>query len=156
MALTDIIAKNAKPKEKLYKLSDEKGLRLVINVNGGKYWQLKYRYLGKEKTLSFGTYPDISLKEARKKRDIARKKISDGIDPSEEKKIEKIQKHLNLENSFKNIALEWHQKNLGKWKERHGKYILKRLKADIFPEIGHRPINQINAPELLSLLHKNK
>jgi integrase len=154
MALTDIIAKNAKPKEKLYKLSDEKGLRLVINVNGGKYWQLKYRYLGKEKTLSFGTYPDISLKEAREKRDIARKKISDGIDPSEEKKIEKVQKHLNLENSFKNIALEWHQKNLGKWKERHGKYILKRLEADIFPEIGHRPINQINAPELLSLLHK--
>lgn len=154
MPLTNIIAKNSKAKEKPYKISDEKGLRLLVNVNGSKYWQLKYRYLGKEKTLSFGVYPNISLKEARAKRDIARKKINDGIDPSEERKIEKINQNLNLENSFKNIALEWYHKNIDKWKQRHGKYILKRLEADIFPEIGHRPINKINAPELLSALHK--
>jgi Arm DNA-binding domain len=81
MPLTDISAKSAKPKEKLYKLSDEKGLFLSVRPNGGKYWQMKYRFDGKEKILSFGVYPEVSLKEAREKRDSARKQIKDGVDP---------------------------------------------------------------------------
>jgi integrase len=154
MPLTDIIVKNAKPKDKQYKLTDERGLRLVVHPNGSKYWQMKYRHLGKEKTLSFGIYPEISLKEARNKRDDARKQISDNLDPSQEKKLKKIQQHINADNSFENIALEWHERNFEKWKPRHANYILKRLKADIIPEIGFRPINQINAPELLATIQK--
>ena len=95
MPLTDIIIKNAKAKDKQYKLTDERGLRLVVHPNGSKYWQMKYRHLGKEKTLSFGTYPEISLKEARNKRDDARKQISESLDPSQEKKFKKIQQHIN-------------------------------------------------------------
>jgi integrase len=154
MPLTDIIIKNAKAKDKQYKLTDERGLRLVVHPNGSKYWQMKYRHLGKEKTLSFGTYPEISLKEARNKRDDARKQISESLDPSQEKKFKKIQQHINADNSFENIALEWHEKNFDKWKPKHANNILKRLKADIITEIGFRPINQINAPELLATIQK--
>jgi hypothetical protein len=93
MPLTDIIVKNAKAKDRQYKLTDEKGLRLVVHPNGSKYWQMKYCHIGKEKILSFGIYPEISLKDARRKRDEARKQISESKDPSEEKKLKKIQQH---------------------------------------------------------------
>jgi hypothetical protein len=106
MPLTDIIVKNAKPKEKQYKLSDEKGMRLLVHPNGSRYWQLKYRFGGKEKLLSLGVYPEVSLKEARDKRDAARKQLQEGLDPSHEKKLSKLTKTLNAENSFENIARE--------------------------------------------------
>ena len=106
MPLTDITAKSAKPKDKLYKLFDEKGLFLSVRPNGGKYWQMKYSFDGKEKLLSFGVYPEVSLKEARNKRDEARKKIKDGIDPSEEKRLTKLTRmhrpHFLNKNSFLN------------------------------------------------------
>ena len=154
MPLTDIIVKNAKPKEKQYKLADEKGMRLLIHPNGSKYWQLKYRFSGKEKLLSLGVYPEVSLKEARDKRDAARKQMQEGLDPSHEKKLSKLTKALSAENSFENIAREWHQKQAARLTERHSEYVLRRLSADIFPHIGFRPINQITAPELLATIHK--
>ena len=154
MPLTDIVAKNAKSADKKYKLTDEKGLFLLVHPNGSKYWQMKFRFSKKEKLLSFGTYPETSLKEARDKRDKARKQIQEGLDPSQEKKLEKLQRHISSENSFQSIATKWHSKQLERWTPRHAHYVLKRLEADIFrvcrkshPEI-HR--NFFNFSELFS------
>ncbi len=154
MPLTDIAAKGAKPKEKLYKLSDEKGLFLSVRPNGGKYWQMKYRFDGKEKTLSFGVYPEVSLREARDKRDEARKKIKDGIDPSEEKKLAKLTRMIDAENSFEAVAREWHSKQKDRYTVKHHKAVLTRLENDAFPLLGSRPIGQIKAPELLVTVQK--
>ncbi len=154
MPLNDVAARNAKPKDKQYKLKDEKGLHLLVHTNGSKYWQFRYRYLGKEKLFSFGTYPEISLKEAREKRDFARRQISDGLDPSQKRKVDKIQQHIDQDNSFENIAREWYKKNYDKWKPRHAKYIIKRLEDNVFPALGFRPIDQITTPELLSTIQK--
>lgn len=154
MPLTDIIVKNSKPKDKQYKLADSGGMYLLIATNGSKYWRLKYRYTGKEKTLALGTYPQVSLKEAREKREIAKKKLEEGLDPSQEKKLEKLQRNINSENSFQSIATEWHSKQLERWTPRHANYVLKRLEADIFTELGSRPISEITTPELLYTLQK--
>jgi integrase len=154
MPLTDIIAKNAKPRDKRYKLSDEKGLFLLVHENGSKYWQVKYRIDGKEKLLSLGVYPEVSLKQARDKRDEARKKIQDGLDPSHEKKLKKLSHQIESENNFEAIAREWHKKKSGNLTTRHSDYVIRRLEADIFPFIGFRPINKITAPELLATIQK--
>jgi integrase len=154
MPLTDIIVKNTKIKEKQYKLADEKGLHLLVHANGSKYWQMKYRYIGKEKLLSFGVYPEVSLKEARDKRDKARKQLADGLNPSQEKKLAKLQRNVNSENNFESIAREWHSKQTERWTERHAHYVLRRLEADIFKDIGERPIVEITPPELLQVLQK--
>ncbi len=154
MPLTDIAAKGAKPKDKLYKLSDEKGLFLSVRPNGGKYWQMKYRFDGKEKTLSFGVYPEVSLKEARDKRDEARRKIKGGLDPSEEKKLAKLTRMVDAENSFEHVAREWHEKQAERYTIKHHKAVLTRLENDVFPLLGSRPIGQIKAPELLVTVQK--
>ncbi len=154
MSLTDIIAKNAKPQKTQFKLFDEKGLFLLITPNGSKYWRMKYRFDGKEKLLSFGTYPETSLKEARNKRDAARKQIQEGFDPSQEKKLAKLTRLINSENSFENVAREWHEKQNQRLTTKHSKTVLKRLETDMFPLLGSRPINQITAPELLVTIQK--
>ncbi len=110
MPLNDIKCKNIKPTDKTFKVSDEKGLYLEVNTNGAKYWRLKYRFAGKERKLALGVYPEISLKEAREKRDDARKQIQEGIDPSQEKKLAKLTRLINADNSFENVAREWHNK----------------------------------------------
>ncbi len=108
MPLSDTAIKNAKTNaDKAFKLADEKGMYVLIHTNGSKYFRLDYRYNGQRKTLALGTYPETSLKEAREKRDTAKKQISDGIDPSLERKIKKTGA---LENSFQAIALEWYEK----------------------------------------------
>lgn len=152
--LSDITIKKAKPKDKEYKLTDGEGMHLLVHPNGGKYWRLRYKINGKEKTLALGTYPTISLLEARDKRFDAKKQIVNGLDPSQEKKQKKLQQYINSENSFENVAREWYQKNYAKWKPRHANYILKRLEADIFPVIGSRPIGEIKTPELLATIQK--
>jgi len=154
MSLTDIIAKNAKPQKTQFKLFDEKGLFLLVTPNGSKYWRMKYRFDGKEKLLSFGTYPETSLKEARNKRDAARKQIQEGCDPSQEKKLAKLTRLINAENSFENVAREWHEKQNQRLTAKHSKTVLKRLETDMFPLLGSRPINQITAPELLVTIQK--
>jgi len=150
MALTDIIVKNSKPKDKSYKLPDGKGLHLLVHKNGVRSWRFRYRFAGKENMLSLGNYPECTLKEARDKCICTRKKISDGIDPSQEKKIAKLTRHINAENSFENISREWHDTQKTGWTERHASYVLKRIESDLFPSIGFRPINEITAPELLA------
>jgi integrase len=154
MSLNDIKCKTLKPKEKPYKVADEKGLYLEVMPSGSKYWRLKYRFSGKENRLAIGVYPAVSLKEARDKREIAKKQLADGIDPSNQKKIDKLQKHINSENTFEAVAREWHSKQAQRLTARHSHYVLKRLEADAFPAIGFRSINQITAPELLATIQK--
>lgn len=154
MALKEMTVRNAKPREKAYKLADEKGLYLFIKPNGSKAWRLKYRFLGKEKTLSIGLYPDISLSEARNARDNARKKLADKIDPGLAKQVSKRSAKDAAENSFEVIAREWYTKLSPTWSPSHGERILRRLEKDIFPWIGKRPIAEITPLELLSVLRR--
>jgi len=154
MNLNDKLIKNAKPKEKQYKIADGLGMYLLIETNGSKYWRLKYRINQKEKTLALGTYPEVSLKEARDKREEARKQLAEGLDPSQEKKLKKLQRNINNQNNFESVAREWHSKQTERWTPRHASYVIKRLEADIFKYIGERPIVEITTPELLNVLQK--
>lgn len=154
MPLTAINCKTAAPSEKPRKLSDEKGLYLEIMPNGAKYWRMKYRFLGKEKRLALGVYPEVSLAEAREKRDGARKLLDQGTDPSAHKQELRHLAEINSQNTFELLAREWHTKNLAKWTEKHGQDIMTRLEKDIFPEIGHLPTRDITAPRLLTAIQK--
>lgn len=154
MPLTEVKIKSAKAKEKPYKLADEQGLYLLVNPNKSKLWKHKYRYDGKEKKLSYGSYPEVSLAEARRKRDESRRLLSDDIDPGLHKKERKLARILGAENSFELVALEWHAKNKNAWTPDHGKRILTRLQNDIFPWLGKRPIADITAQELLLVLDR--
>ncbi len=152
MLLTDIKIKNAKPLAKPYKLGDGEGMFLYVHPSGSKYWRLKYRFAGKEKLLALGVYPDISLQQARERRLEARKQLSVGNDPAIIKKEVKRQVLINAENSFENIAREWHAHREANWTSRYAGFVLKRLETDIFPQLGSRSIKDISAPELLGAL----
>jgi hypothetical protein len=130
MPLSNLQVKNAKPKEKPYKLADERGLYLLINPNDSKLWKMKYRYEGREKKLSFGKYPDITLSQARDMRDDARNKLAQDIDPGVLKNSIKRSKQIAVENSFEMIAREWHAKFTPKWTKEHGERILIRLEQN--------------------------
>ncbi len=152
MALTTKQIENLKPKEKDYKVSDGEGMFLLIKKNGSKYWRMKYRFLGKEKTLSFGVYPQISLVAARTEKSKARLLLQQSIDPGANKKAIKAEQKLNSENTFKAIALEWfdvHQKDKA---ERHKSRVKARMEKDLFPILGNLPVNYITAPLLLEAL----
>ena len=150
--LTDASIKNAKPKEKVYKLTDGEGMFLLLNPNGSRWWRFNYRIGGKHKQISFGVYPEVTLKEAREKRDAARKMLRDGIDPSQAKKAQKASD--SGADSFESIAREWFAKFSPTWTPSHGKRIFRRLERDIFPWIGKRSIGEIKAPELLTVLRR--
>ncbi len=152
--LTDREVRNAKPEDKAIKLSDGLGMYLEIAPAGAKYWRMKYRYAGKEKRLALGVYPEVSLKEARRKRDEARKRLADGQDPSETRKAEKRARLLAAENSFEAVAREWYGKQVHTWVKTHARDVLRRLEGNIFPPLGHRPIAEIDAPELLATIRK--
>ncbi len=154
MKLTDTACKNTKPKEKPYKKGDGGGLYLLVNPDGSKYWRMKYRFLGKEKLLAFGTYPLISLADAREEREKAKKLLAGGIDPATAKKDEKKKIFRNAQNTFKAVALEWHENQKGRWSDNHTNNVLHRLERDIFPFIGTEPITTIEAPDLLDVLRK--
>ena len=151
MNLTVLEIKNAKAKDKPYKMYDGNGLYLLVK-SGGKYWRLKYRFCDKEKVLAIGVFPQITLTEAREKAFQAKKQIATGIDPTLEKQLNKIKAKLNSENSFEAVAKEWHENHSERWTKRHGDKILIRLKNDAFPKLGKRPIKDITAPELLLVL----
>ena len=152
MPLTDTAIRNAKPsKDKASKLFDEKGLFLLVTPSGGKWWRFKYRFGGKEKLLSFGTYPDVSLKEARDKREEARKRLADGIDPSAHRKAGKSAKDAKAANSLENIAREFMEGNAARWSSVHYARMKRGFEADLFPWLGERPIQDITAPDLLAV-----
>jgi integrase len=148
--LTEIAIKSAKPSKGIRKLSDGNGLVLLLYPNGSKYWAYRYRYLGKEKTLSLGVYPEVTLAEARQKLADARKLVADGQDPSEARKAVKRQAAISTENSFEAIGREWIAMKSHAWTPRYARFVVSRLERDIFPNIGSRPIKDISAPELLS------
>jgi integrase len=152
MPLTDLAARRAAAKDKDYKLAAEKGLYLLVKANGAKYWRMKYRFAGKEKTLSFGVYPEVTMAEATEKRDAARKFIRDGIDPSMEKKKAKLQRHTDSNNSFEALAREWIALKAKTWAPRHTERVTRSLELDIFPFIGNIPISQIDSPLLRTVL----
>lgn len=153
MALSDTKARNAKPKEKQYKLFDSNGLFLLVAPAGGKWWRFKYRFGGKEKLISFGTYPEVSLAQARDRRDEARKQVAAGVDPSQVRKAKKAAKAQD-ENTFEVVAKEWFEKFKPNWAPSHADKIESRLEKDVFPYIGKRPIIDITPPELLTVLRR--
>lgn len=154
MPLTDTAIRAAKPRQKPAKLFDGGGLYLEVSPAGGKWWRLKYRFDGKEKRLSLGVYPDVGLKDARDRRDAARKLLADGINPSENRKAQKSARLERAANSFEVIALEWYAKHSPGWDKNHGKRILRRLERDIFPWIGGRPIADVTAVEVLATVRR--
>lgn len=157
MALIDIQVRTAKPKERDYKLSDSDGLFLLVASTGGKRWRYKYRFNGKEKLLALGTYPDISLQEARTKLREARNMLANGYDPGAEKKALKeaiAEQARTKENTFENVAREWLGKFSGQWSPSHKRTTQDRLERDVFPWIGNTPVNEIKPPDLLSILRR--
>ncbi|MEQ4661523.1 MULTISPECIES: tyrosine-type recombinase/integrase [Providencia] len=154
MALSDIKIKTAKPLDKPYKLSDSGGLYLIVNRNGSKYWRMKYRFAGKEKMLSIGVYPQVTLAEARNQRDDAKKLLAQNKDPSEQKQLARLEKHLASESTFEAVAREWHASKADRWSLRYRDEIIDTFEKDIFSYIGKRPIAEIKPLELLETLRK--
>lgn len=152
--LTDTSIKNAKPRAKPYRLSDEKGLYLEVAPSGGKWWRFKYRFEGKEKRLSLGVYPDTGLKLARRNLEEARRLLAEKIDPSEFRKTAKATSAESGKNSFQAVALEWWMKFSPAWSAGHGERIKRRLELDVFPWIGSRPAGEITPPELLMVVRR--
>lgn len=163
MPLSDTQIRHAKPSVhptdptkngRSYKLADGRGLFLLVTPQGGKWWRFKYRHEGKEKLLSLGTYPDISLKEAREKRDTARKQLANGIDPASHRKALKRAKSEANANSFEVVAREWFAKQQSHWKDSHASKVIRRLEQDAFPWIGSRPISDLEPSDLLEVLRR--
>ena len=154
MALTDAKARNAKPGEKQVKLFDGDGLFLLVTPAGGKWWRFKYRFGGKEKLLALGTYPEVSLADARQRREDARKLLANGVDPGAVKKAQKAARADSDANSFEVVAREWHEKFKDSWSPSHAHVTITRLKRDIFPWMGKRPISEIEPPEVLGVLQR--
>jgi integrase len=154
MPLTDTAIRNSKPELKPRKLFDGGGLFLLVAPTGGKLWRLKYRFDGKEKLLSLGAYPAISLKDARDQRDQARKLLATDIDPGTHRKTHKAARADAKADSFEVIAREWFSKFAPNWADSHSSKILRRLERDVFPWLGKRPIVQLTAPELLTALRR--
>ena len=153
MPLSDVKIRNAQPIEKQVKLFDGDGLFLLVTPQGGKYFRLKYRYEGKEKLLALGTYPEISLADARQRREEARQRLAHGIDPGAVKKAKKQAATAETE-TFEVIAREWHNRQSSVWVPAYAGKMIKSLERSVFPWLGQRPINEIKAPELLMVLRR--
>ena len=149
MTLNDRQIKNAKPAAKPYKLADGGGMFLQVTPAGGKLWRLKYRIDGKEKLLSIGKYPAVSLSEAREAAENARRLIAAGQDPSAAKQQAKRERKTATANSFEKIAREWHQNQMPRWTPTHTTRVLHSLETDAFPILGKYPVTEIKAPLLL-------
>jgi integrase len=154
MSLTDTAVRNAKPGKKAIKLFDDRGLYLEVSPAGGKWWRHKYRFEGKEKRLSLGVYPDVRLRDARERRDEARKLLASGVDPGEHRKAHKLARNERAANSFEVVAWEWFAKYATTWATSHSEKTMRRLERDVFPWIGSRPIADIHAPEILTVLRR--
>ncbi|EMR7681218.1 tyrosine-type recombinase/integrase [Yersinia enterocolitica] len=148
MALTDIKVRSVKPSDKPFKLTDGEGMHLLVNPNGAKYWRLQYRFGGKQKMLALGVYPIVTLADARKRREVAKKLVSDGIDPAEKKKEDKIEQSGAM--TFEAVARDWHASCSKKWSASHSESVLKSLVANLFPTIGKSKIADLKTRDLLA------
>jgi len=144
MPLTDTAIRRAAPHSKPYKMFDAGGLFLLVNSGGGKWWRFKYRFAGKEKLLSLGTYPEVALKDARIRRDAERKKLAEQIDPAVNRKAVKAAWSDNQANSFEVVAREWIGKKAATWSASNTVKTTRRLEVDVFPWLGTKPIADIN------------
>jgi len=154
MPLTDIQIRNAKPTAKDCKLSDGGGLYLLVKSTGGKWWRLAYRYGGKQKTLSMGVYPEVSLRDARERREEARKILANGSDPSEARKAQKEAITNRVTNTFKAIAVEWFEVWKADKADGQPAKAWARLQNDVFPWIGDKPVAEITTPIVLDVLRR--
>ena len=152
MPLTDLEIRRAKPAEKTYTKADGNGLSLKIEPNGSKGWRFRYRFEGKAKMLSLGTYPKVSLSEARRRRDEAHDLLATGINPSDSRKEKKLAQQDRLGNTFEAIAREWYQRRYDLWAESYRTEMIATFEKDVFPHIGHRPIDSITPMELMAVL----
>lgn len=152
--LSDLQVSRAKSQGRQVTLFDGGGLFVLITPAGSKLWRFKYRFGGKEKLLSLGSYPELTLAEARAKRTALRKLLYEGIDPAEAKKAEDADKIAAAGNTFETVARDWHKRFHSQWSEKHAEQILRRLEQDVFPWLGTRPIGAIKAPELLRVLRR--
>ncbi len=154
MPLTDTAIRNAKPAAKPVRLADGSGMYLEISPSGGKLWRLKYRFDGKEKRQALGAYPAVTLKDAREKRDEARRLLAQGIDPGEHRKVHKALRAEVVGNTFEFIGREWYSKELPLWAASQAVKMKGILEKNIYPWLGSRPITEIKAPELLATLRR--
>lgn len=154
MALTDIEIRRAKPKEKSYTLNDGNGLSILIEPNGSKGWRFRYRFAGKPKMLSLGTYPSVALADARAKRDEAKKLVAGGINPSDVRKAQKQELANRYENTFEGITREWYTKRFDRWSASYAEEMIETFEKDVFPFIGNRPIAEIKPMELMAVLSR--
>lgn len=148
--LTNTAIKAAKSRDKPYKISDGRGLFVIVTPSGGRWFRFKYRYQKKEKLLSLGVYPDVSLQEARDKREVARQLLGKGVDPGAARRSEKT----SAGDSFEAVAKEWFERFSPKWVAGHSDKLIRRLELYIFPWIGSRPIGKIEAPEMLACIRR--
>lgn len=154
MPLTDTAIRTAKPGHKPYKLYDGRGLFLIVTPNGHKWWRLRYTFAGKEKLLSLGVYPAVSLKQAHAKRDEAFTYIAAEVDPSLQRQANKAAGRERESNSFEVVAREWHALRSKEWTPLYAKNVLRRLEGDVFPWLGAKPISTLTAPEILSMARR--
>ncbi|EAT8559387.1 tyrosine-type recombinase/integrase [Salmonella enterica] len=152
MPLTDLAIRRSKPKDKPYTLNDGNGLSLLIEPNGSKGWRLRYRFSGKAKLMSLGTYPSVALADARTARDEAKKLIAGGIDPAEVRKAKKREIESRFGNTFEGIAREWYEKRFDRWSPSYAEEMIETFEKDVFPYIGSRPVAEIKPMELLAVL----
>ncbi|XSG85673.1 MAG: tyrosine-type recombinase/integrase [Methylohalobius sp. ZOD2] len=152
MKLSDLALRRLKPSEKTYRKADGGGLFIEVRPTGARYWRFAYRFAGKQKLLAVGTYPEISLAEARTIRDQARAWLREGKDPVSERRKEKIEREAQAANTFKLVALEWWEMKRGAWKERHATRTWRRIERDILPVIGNRPLPEIEPYDVLTLI----
>lgn len=152
--LTDAACRKATPAEKAQKLSDSLGLYLFVTPTGFKSWRMKYRIGGIEKRLVLGAYPEMSLKEARDRRDDARRKIRDGLDPAVERKKQRAALSAGAARSVQRFSEDWHASRLATWRPHYAKSVLSRLKKDVFPTIGSVPVGDVTAPMVLEMLQR--
>jgi hypothetical protein len=150
--LTDVQIKKAKAAEKAYRLVDDGGLHLFVTPAGGKLWRMRYKIDGREKTLSIGQYPDISLADAREARDKAKRTMASGRDPIVQQKIDRLTKRSDDAVTFEVLAREWFALNKGHWVDRHAADVIESLERNIFPKLGALPLGEINAPMVLDVL----
>jgi integrase len=152
MPLTDTAIRVVKPAAKPFKLADERSLYLLITPAGGKLWRMDYRFEDKRKTLALGSYPEVNLKQARDRRDEARRQLADGIDPMSKRQEAKATRRAESINNFEAVAREWYKKQSNRWSKSHSTDVLRRLEVNLFKPLGGRPIAKIDAPELLKAI----
>jgi hypothetical protein len=154
MNLTAQKIKNAKPTTKTRKLFDGGGLYLEVSPKGRKWWRLKYRYGGKEKRLSLGVYPDVSLKEARDRRREAKTLLEDGVDPTERRQSIRKEIKVQSEITFELVAREWFSGQEPTWATSHSSKVIGRLEKNVFPWLGRRPICSLTPPQVLEVVRR--